>query len=268
MNRWVLIFASFLLFAGCATTMPVPPGVVDLKDESAARAKAESAWGRVLSTFVNTRGRVDITKLAKNRKDLDAYVAWIAKCGPNSHPRLFADPESKLAHLINSYNALVIYGFLAVGDSLQDLKDPEIRTKLFEKSKFIIGKDDMTLADYRSTFIQPLEEPRANFALHCLALGCPKLWNRVYQQDQLKNQLEQAAREFLNDERIVQVDAEQKKVFLSELLNIHQKDFVNERYDNTVLEYVNRYRDPRIPSKYAVEYLPIDWEFPRPGQAD
>ncbi len=260
MHRWMMISWSLVMTA-CAATVPVPPGLVDLRDETAARAKAEASWARVLAEFVDAHGAINLSKLAGQRQDLNDYVAWLAKCGTKSHPRLFADNDAKLAHYINSYNALLLYGFLELSHSPQDLKDAKFRDKLFTGSKFVIGQEELTLATYRDDYLGLLNEPRINFALHCLARGCSMLANRPYRGPEIVAQLERAAKSFLNTDRYVQVDAEQGKVFVSELMRQRQKDFVNEQYDNSILAYINRYRDPRIPSKYAVEFLPIDWEF-------
>ena len=88
------------LFLVACTVLVSPPDA----GPSAPRGPAEAlqAYTRVLERFVDERGRVDFAALARDRDDLDAYVRFIA----DAPLETFAPGDERLAHYINSYNAL------------------------------------------------------------------------------------------------------------------------------------------------------------------
>lgn len=49
----------------------------------------ETAWARVLSTYVNDAGQVDFTSLSNSTADLNKYIKFIGNIGPESHPARF-----------------------------------------------------------------------------------------------------------------------------------------------------------------------------------
>src|SRR6476646_1457697 len=96
--------AALLLAAG-ACAVRVPPPTVSAADA----VSPDRAWANVLSRFVDDKGRIDFAGMAKDRHDLDVYVAWLAKVSPVSQPASFPTPESRLAYYINAYNAIAMY---------------------------------------------------------------------------------------------------------------------------------------------------------------
>ena len=69
-----------------------------------------SDWGGVLQQYVDHQGLVNYEGLAKNRQQLDQYLAQIKRVGPTTAPQLFHDRAHQLAYYINAYNALVFEG--------------------------------------------------------------------------------------------------------------------------------------------------------------
>ena len=66
---------------------------------------------RVLATYVNAQGHVDFRALARAPTDLETYVTWLATTDAAAWP----DPRARLAHYVNSYNALSMFGVIAGG---------------------------------------------------------------------------------------------------------------------------------------------------------
>src|SRR5438093_8879802 len=77
-----LILTILLFLAACAQLVPAPEVAPDARPP-------EDAWARVLNRFVDDQGRVDFVGLARERVDLDSFVAWVYAVGPNNRPALF-----------------------------------------------------------------------------------------------------------------------------------------------------------------------------------
>ena len=93
------------LLSACTTVAPPPAAPVASADE------AVRAWATVLERFVDERGAVDFTTLARDRGDLDRYLRYLAETPLESVP----DGSPRLAHLINAYNALSMFNVISSG---------------------------------------------------------------------------------------------------------------------------------------------------------
>lgn len=233
-----------VLAAGCATRHP-PPAL------SAYTGSPLASWARVLDLYVDGEGRVDFAALAEAPRPLEHVVAWIAVAGPGTEPDLVADPDAKLACYVNAYNALAMYNVLESGTVPADLLG------FFVLQKYRIGGRYMNLYDFENKVIRRLGEPRVHFALNCMSRSCPRLPREPFEAAGLAARLDEAAREFLNDDRRVHVDADGRTVRMSEIMRFYEKDFLAEA--PTLIDYVNRYRDEPIPAGLRVVFDDFDW---------
>ncbi len=245
----VTLISSLALITGCAT-VEVPR--IDPQFEA---IKPDEAWKAVLSQFVDKRGRVDFQGLAKARQKLDLYVNYIAQNGPRTNPDKFTAPETRLAHYLNSYNALSMFNVLDSGipESLSGFK----KVRFFYFKKFWIDGDRMSLYAYENDIIRRVGEERVHFALNCMSAGCPRLPQTPFPQVGLDKILQSQALEFFNEERNVQIDPVKQVVRLSEILKFFTDDFLKK--SPTLIHYVNQYRKNKIPDDYQVDFIPYDW---------
>ena len=113
-STYILFFLVCLTAGtGCGGKVSLPQ-IGDSGSSQVTRLSAEEAWGRVLVSSVDRFGRIDFKKVAKNPVDLHTYIYFISRIGPNTHPHKFIDLNDRLAHYINSYNALAMYGLLSL----------------------------------------------------------------------------------------------------------------------------------------------------------
>ncbi|HNL27631.1 MAG TPA: DUF547 domain-containing protein, partial [bacterium] len=98
------------------------------------------------------------------------------------------------------------------------------------------------------------------FALVCAAKSCPVLRNEPYRAEKLDEQLNEAARQFMNDPERNRVDHQAKALYLSSIFKWYGTDFGKSTGD--MVRYLLRYMDindtDRVVS-YRVEYLDYDW---------
>jgi len=60
----------------------------------------------------------------------------------------------------------------------------------------------------------------------------------------------------LNDSAFIRVLDDSDKVQISKIFEWYASDFGG---GNSIIEYINNFRDEKIPTNYAVEYYEYDW---------
>ena len=228
----------------------------------ATLAEALDLWSSVLTRFVDEQGRTDFDALAADRSALDEFVAYVERVSPATAPELFPRRADVLAYHLNAYNALAMRG--VIDENVTDGFTSFFKRQFFFRlRKVTVGGQSMSLSTYENDVIRPLGEPRVHFALNCMVRSCPRLPHDAYRADELEAQLEAAAREFLNDPRNVRVEAAAREVWLSAILDFYTEDFAPDGKRESLIAYVNRYRDEPIDAKLAVKFIPYDWTLNR-----
>jgi len=250
--RPALAGVLLLAMSGCALRVPPPRAAAPPADA------AGEAWARVLAQRVDEQGRIDFDGIARDPADLEAFIAWIAAGSPESAPDAFATRDAKLAYYLNAYNALALYDVLQAGLP-PDLYP--VRVRIFYRNRFRMGRRDISLYSLENSVIRPMGEPRVHVALNCMARGCPRLPREPFRAEILDAQLDREARRFYNEERNVRPEPERRMVRLSQILQFYTSDFLAKA--PSLIDYVNLYRDERIPSGWKVEFIPYDWRLNR-----
>ena len=241
-------YLVLLLTAACGTLVPPPEAQ---NTGTPAGAEAISAYARVLERFVDDRGRVDFEALSRNRGDLDAYVRFIASTPLAS----FSAGDERLAHFINSYNALSMYNVITSG--IPQTNAGWRKIVFFGMRKFLVGGKPMSLYAYENDFIRKVGDPRIHFALNCSAVSCPVLPRRPFEPGDLQESLEREARRFFAARDHLRVDQRERVVNVSAILRFYREDFGDT--DASLIRYINRYARTQIPEHFAVRFISYDW---------
>lgn len=251
----VAFAAMLLLLTGCATLVRAPQSTLAPPATGQPQQEPVEAWARVLARFVDSSGRVDFVGLAADRTDLDNYVAWVYAVSPATAPERFPNRAAVLAYHLNAYNALAMYNVIEAGlpDTLAGFR----KVPFFFLRQIKVGGQALSLSAYEKQIIIPLGDVRVHFALNCMSVGCPRLPRVAFRADALDEQLEHEARAFFADPKNLQVDDVQQHVRVSEILKFYQADFLNAA--PTLIDFINRYREPAIPLSWSVDFIPYDW---------
>lgn len=220
-------------------------------------------WARVLNQFVDDEGRVNFQAAAKDRADLNQFVAYVYEIGPNNHPELFPTKEHVLAYHINAYNALAMHKVIEEGvpRSLSGFK----KISFFLFGPVRVGGESISLYAYENKVIRALGDERVHVALNCMSVGCPRLPREPFLPTTLDVQLERESKKFFNELRNVTMNDLTKVVTLSEILKFFPEDFLAK--SPSLIAYVNRYRTVKVPENFKVEFRDFDWTVNRqPGQ--
>jgi hypothetical protein len=256
MNRLLLTFLLAFL-SGCAS---VQRPTLDPKTVSTpAGPPPYQAWARVLDKYVDIEGRVNFSAVAKDRADLDRFVAYVYDHGPNNRPELFTTPESVLAFHINAYNALAMHKVIETGipRSLAGFR----KVGFFALGKVQVGGAKISLYDYENKVIRALNDPRIHVALNCMSVSCPRLPKDVFLPETVDMQLNRESVRFFAEARNVDVNQEAKTVTLSEILKFYTSDFLSQA--KSLVAYVNLYRTNKVPDDFIVKFSDYDWTINR-----
>lgn len=196
-----------------------------------------TAYAEFLNTYVRT-GRV-IDGINVNAVDYER-LAGDASNPATPYPRLLAqlavfDPdtletqEEKLAFWVNAYN---IGAIKMIIDHYPVKSIVGKKISLFRSTWKIkvlnIGGEDYTLDTIEhGILIDKLEEPMAHFGIVCASVSCPNLQPVPYEPDTVYQQLEAAARVFLNDKtKGANVNWKTGIVAVSKIFDWSSKDFL------------------------------------------
>jgi len=225
----------------------------------------------VLSNYVDAKGMVDYAALKRNRGDLDKMIEQISAVSPDNKPQLFPTREAKLAYWINAYNAWILRIVVDNYPTSSITKIGVIPYGAFFVKRVSLGGERMTLRSLENDVIRArFHDPRIHFAINCASASCPPLSTRVYLPGTLDEQLDAAARKFINDNRQVRLDVGGNRIELSKIFDWYASDFTESLSSKpggkrTVMDYIRGYLDDerrqalaKIPNA-KVNYQDYDW---------
>ena len=176
------------------------------------------------------------------------YVQELAK------PAKLDSKSEQLAYYINAYNALAIEGIL------EGLSPSSFfgRARYFKIKEWPLNGQNITLYDLEHKIIRPLGESRIHFAIICASKSCPFLRSEAYVPARLDVQLDEQARQFVNDPFRNKFDKTTKSARLSEIFKWFEEDFKGP--SGSTQQYIARYvADPEVAKGLAADGYKVDW---------
>jgi len=242
-----------------------------------AAAFDHASWSRVLQAHVSEIGEVDYAAIKANRKDLDDYIRLLGEVSPANRPELFPARSHELAYWINAYNAFVTRGVVDAYPT-RGVRDLGALYGFFRRKDSTAGGVKMSLLHLEDDILRKkYRDPRIHFAIVCASLSCPFLAREPFLGDKLEDQLERAARAFVNQRRNLTIDAAANQVTLAAVYDLrdYRGDFEQPQGPGgartPLLDYVRRYageeyrraldslQQPRI------KFYDYDWSINDPG---
>ena len=205
-----------------------------------------SEWTKILQLYVSESGKVNYSAFKNNREFLENYLDNLANHAPNKN---WSNAETK-AYWINAYNAYTIQLILDNYPlkSIKDLNDP------WDQTFFKINGKMMSLNTIEHKILRPMGDPRIHFAIVCASESCPKLLNYAYAAETLNIQLDQAARDFINDASKNSITA--SKITISKLFKWFKSDFPE---GEAFITYLNTYSTLKINPETKINYQNYNW---------
>ncbi len=241
------------LFAGAAT--------------GSSEAVDHSAWDRLLKAYVKPgadgMNRVDYAAFKSGgQADLKLYIGRLETINPRALNR--AEQFALLANLYNAKTIDIVLDHYPV----KSIKDITLGGGLFAafaggpwKAKVTrLGGVELSLDDIEHGILRPIfKDPRVHYAVNCASIGCPNIGTEAFTGAKLNQQLEAAARAYVNHPRGVKIEGTSAAV--SSIYNWFKADFAGD--DRAVLAHLLKYASPTLTEKLrsvsSISYQAYDW---------
>ncbi len=195
-------------------------------------------------------GQVDYQAVKKAFQTIDQLYKQLGSMNLQG-----ATDKEKKAFFINAYNIVVIHEIA----KYYPLKSPMDKSGFFDKVKHQVAGEELTLNALEiNKLVKPFKDPRVHFALACAAKSCPPLASFAYTPEKMDEQLDSRTRKSLNDADFIKVDEKNKTVEVSKIFDWYKNDFTQN--GQTVLAFINQYRNQKIPSGFKVGYYEYNWQ--------
>lgn len=225
-----------------------------------ALAQSDEDWTRLLETYVTESAdgvnRVDYETLAGNEADRAALDAYIAGFETRD---LSTTGDAEFAAWANLYNAVTVRHILE-RYPLDSIRDGYVFGGPWKKVSVSVGGDDVSLDAIEHDILRPrFKDPRVHYAINCASYGCPNLAIRAWTADTLDEDLDAAARAYVNHPRGVSVSS--RGLTVSSIYKWFQADFGGSKGGviNHLLEYAEPALAEKIRTNPKIRGYEYDW---------
>ncbi|MBI2187063.1 MAG: DUF547 domain-containing protein [Acidobacteria bacterium] len=258
-----LLSVALLAGTGVEPTAGQPGGrAPHISDPQSLFDHEHRSWTAILAQYV-VDGSVNYRGLAdRGQPALDAYLSALGAASPAESGWT---REERLAFWINAYNAFAIRLILD-HYPLRSIRSIGFLPLAAFRTKFIplgAGRTPISLNVIENEILRKqLQDARIHFAIVCASKSCPALRSEAYRSSVLDQQLDTAARAFLDDPSKNRWDPASRTLSLSSIFKWFRDDF--ERAGGTLLAFVGRYlRQPVAADlqkgKVRIVFLNYDW---------
>ncbi|MBP1841296.1 DUF547 domain-containing protein [Formosa algae] len=214
--------------------------------EAWSQSVNHDVWDDLLQKHVSEHGHVNYEGFKTDEDKLQDYLNVLKTHAPSES----WTKNEKLAYWINAYNAFTVKLILDnyPVKSIKDIKNP------WDQEFIIIANKTYSLGDIEHKILRKMNEPRIHFAINCASYSCPNLLNVAYKADTLDNQLDVAARHFVNDtsKNTISKDA----VEISKIFDWFSGDF---KSYGSIIDFLNSYSTIKINANAKVKYKDYNW---------
>ena len=199
-------------------------------------------WTRFLNTYL-VAGTDGITRLRYGEVSDDDHTRlkdYIARLEAQNVTALNRDEQ--FAFWVNLYNAVTVDVILDAYpvDSIRDIKPSLFSLGPWKQDRVTVEDTALSLDDIEHGILRPVwQDPRVHYAVNCASIGCPNLQAEAFVAADLDQQLDDAARAYINHPRGARV--ENGKLTVSSIYDWFQEDFGNS--DAGVIEHLKMYAD-------------------------
>lgn len=247
-RKLIWIFLAIPLFSCAKDNNSIPEIAYRNPTEIANDAKPidHQQWNDLLQKYVSKKGNVDYKGIKKNQAALQSYLNLLSK----NLPEKSWSKNAVLAYWINAYNAYTVKLILNnyPVKSIKDIKNP------WDEAFFTLGSKKYSLGEIEHKILRKMNEPRIHFAINCASFSCPNLANEAYTESKLEQQLETAAKAFVNDKTKNTIAAD--KIEISSIFDWFSGDFKTNR---TLIDFINKYSSVKISKNAKVKYKEYNW---------
>jgi Protein of unknown function, DUF547 len=193
-------------------------------------------------------GSVNYKAIAAGKTALDELVVMAGK------KYKFSSTSEEKAFYLNAYNLLVIKGLI----NAYPVKGPLAIDGFFDKKTFLVNGASLTLNQVENDIVRKkYNDARIHFALVCGAKSCPPLASFAYKPALLDTQLDNLARQSIQNSSFTKIDYKKKTAALSMIFNWYKDDFIKAK--GSVEAFLNGYLKTPLPQGTVLSNYEYDW---------
>ncbi|MBV6631438.1 MAG: DUF547 domain-containing protein [Alphaproteobacteria bacterium] len=178
-----------------------------------------------------------------DRNSLRLYLEQMAETSPSEYNR-----DQQFAYWANLYNALTVQVILD-HYPVDTIRDVDISPGLFAngpwgKKLTTVEDEELSLDDIEHRILRPIwKDPRIHYAVNCAAIGCPNLRQSAWLAETLDQDLDTAARAYVNNPRGAVI--EDGDLTVSRIYDWFIEDF---EIDGGIVSHLRKYAEPELAS--------------------
>ena len=226
---FLLVLGPAVLFAFNASFAAEEARLMErwlINDALSERTVDHSAWQKILDTYlIKTTAGTLFDYAAVSKDDITTLDHYLTRLSRTDVDRL-NEVEQK-AFWINAFNALVVRVVLSEYpvSSINDIGGGWFSSGPWAEKRFRVYLIDLSLNDIYHRILRPIwQDNRVHYALSCAAKGCPNLQGSAFEARTLDQDLDAAARDFINNgQGILQLNG--GSVRLSRIYDWYRDDF-------------------------------------------
>ena len=214
-----------------------------------------SIYAELLKKYVEN-GVVDYAGFKKDQDKLHEYLKVLEQTDTK---KLSLDEQ--LAFYINAYNAWTIKLVLSGYPGIHSIKDlGSFWSSPWKKEIVHVDGKVLSLDDIEHGIIRPkFKDPRIHFAVNCASKSCPPLSSEPYEGKIINQQLDAAARAFINDPKRNRLEG--NTLYVSKIFDWYGEDF-----KGGIVNFFLKYAEGDLKrgleankNQIKIRYLDYDW---------
>ncbi|WP_169543732.1 DUF547 domain-containing protein [Sneathiella aquimaris] len=271
---------SLLIIQGLTvnTLLAAPAAELDpfwnRSDEASTRTVDHTTLDQFLLRYRGT-GTDGIARIAyeqvtsKDKTSLQSYLDRLQKT-----PVLSLNRKQQFAFWVNLYNAATLDLILDYTPQ-SSIKEINISPGFFsvgpwKKDLLTVEGKPVSLDRIEHSILRPIwQDARVHYVVNCASLGCPDIPEQALNAERLEQQLDAAARAFINHPRGVTLE-DPETVVISSLYNWFSEDFGQD--ETEILDHIRAFADPSLKQKLknitAIEGYRYDWSLNKAARSD
>lgn len=229
--------------------------------QSIGAPEAHQAWSTILTKYISVDAdglnRFDYGGLKANSDDsaaLDAYIAGFASLDVSTLSR-----PSQYVAWVNLYNAVTVQ-YIRDRYPTRSIRSGYIIGP-WKKVFANVGGTDISLNDIEHEVLRKQwDEPRTHYAVNCASYGCPNLKPTAWEIGTLEQDLDAAARAYINHPRGVTIRKD-GRLQVSTIYKWFKEDFGTT--EANVISHLRTYAEPdllaQIDARPDIKNYEYDW---------
>jgi hypothetical protein len=208
----------------------------------ADEASSHSVWDSLLETYVvesdDGVNRFKYGALKNNAADTAKLDAYLESFEALDFEELSEDEQ--FAAYSNIYNALTIKHMIGRYPT-KSIRSGYLMGP-WKRVKTVVDGEEVSLDDIEHGILrEQFDDPRVHYAVNCASYGCPNLQNSAWEAATLDEDLDKAARDFINHPRGVQVRS-RGGLQVSQIYKWFREDFGGS--EQGVIDHLLKYANP------------------------